>query len=435
MKNVKRKIQKIPSLLFWMLLCCLTASAQQGMTVRGIVLDDDGEGIIGASIVVKGNKSIGTISDFDGNFQLTVPNEKSILVISFVGMKTREVKVSRSNMRITLEDDSQELDGVVVVGYGQQKKASVVGAITQTTSKVLERSGGVSDLGSALTGNLPGVVTTASTGMPGEEDPQILVRGMSSWNNTAPLILVDGIERPMAGIDINSVASISVLKDASATAVYGVKGANGVILITTKRGSEGKATINANASMAFKIPSKLPNKMDSYDAFALRNSAIEYELGLVPDSWTYMVPRDIMNKYRNPANLEEAERYPNVDWNDWMFKDYAVSENVNVSIHGGTRFAKYYAAVDYQHEGDLFKEYDNGRGYTTTYGYDRINMRSNLDFQLTKTTLLKANIAGSHGVKKVHVPIMNIIYGEVHIQPLLMYLSLDIRMGNGVMTR
>lgn len=247
MKNVKRKIQKIPSLLFWMLLCCLTASAQQGMTVRGIVLDDDGEGIIGASIVVKGNKSIGTISDFDGNFQLTVPNEKSILVISFVGMKTREVKVSRSNMRITLEDDSQELDGVVVVGYGQQKKASVVGAITQTTSKVLERSGGVSDLGSALTGNLPGVVTTASTGMPGEEDPQILVRGMSSWNNTAPLILVDGIERPMAGIDINSVASISVLKDASATAVYGVKGANGVILITTKRGSEGKATINANA--------------------------------------------------------------------------------------------------------------------------------------------------------------------------------------------
>ena len=290
MKNVKRKIQKIPSLLFWMLLCCLTASAQQGMTVRGIVLDDDGEGIIGASIVVKGNKSIGTISDFDGNFQLTVPNEKSILVISFVGMRTREVKVSRSNMRITLEDDSQELDEVVVVGYGQQKKASVVGAITQTTSKVLERSGGASDLGSALTGNLPGVVTTASTGMPGEEDPQILVRGMSSWNNTAPLILVDGIERPMAGIDINSVASISVLKDASATAVYGVKGANGVILITTKRGSEGKATINAGASMAFKIPSKLatinagasmafkipsklPNKMDSYDAFALRNSA------------------------------------------------------------------------------------------------------------------------------------------------------------------
>ena len=313
MKNVKRKIQKIPSLLFWMLLCCLTASAQQGMTVRGIVLYDDGEGIIGASIVVKGNKSIGTISDFDGNFQLTVPNEKSILVISFVGMKTREVKVSRSNMRITLEDDSQEMDEVVVVGYGQQKKASVVGAITQTTSKVLERSGGVSDLGSALTGNLPGVVTTASTGMPGEEDPQILVRGMSSWNNTAPLILVDGIERPMAGIDINSVASISVLKDASATAVYGVKGANGVILITTKRGSEGKATINAGASMAFKIPSKLPNKMDSYDAFALRNSAIEYELGLVPDSWTDMVPRDIMNKYRNPANLEEAERYPNVD--------------------------------------------------------------------------------------------------------------------------
>lgn len=401
MENVKKQFQKILYLFLLMLLSSLTASAQREITVRGSVEDGNGEPVIGASIIVKGNSSIGTVSDLDGNFVLTVPSDKSILVISFIGMSSQEVKATgKGKITVVLHDDSQVLEEVVVVGFGQQKKASVVGAITQTSAKVLERSGGVSDLGSALTGNLPGVVTTASTGMPGEEDPQIKIRGMSSWNNSSPLILVDGIERPMSGIDISSVESISVLKDASATAVYGVKGANGVILITTKRGKEGKATINAGASMTLKLPSKLPNKLDSYDAFQLRNDAIEYELGLAPDSWSFMMPQSLMDKYRNPANLAESERYPNIDWTDWMFKNYAFAENVNISASGGTKFVKYYAAIDYQHEGDLFKEYDNGRGYTTKYGYNRINMRSNLDFQLTKTTLLKANIAGSHGVRQ-----------------------------------
>lgn len=401
MENVKKQFQKNLYLFLLMLFSCLTVAAQRRVTVRGTIVDDNSEPIIGASIVVKGSNSVGTISDLNGSFVLTVPSSNSILVVTFVGMSSREVKATdKKRITVVLKDDSQILGEVVVVGYGQQKKVSVVGAITQTSAKVLERSGGVSDLGSALTGNLPGVITTASTGMPGEEDPRIQIRGMSSWNNSSPLILVDGIERPMTGVDISSVESISVLKDASATAVYGVKGANGVILITTKRGKKGKATINAGASMTLKVPSELPNKLDSYDAFMLRNDAVEYELGLTPDSWKYMMPQALMDKYRNPANQAERERYPNIDWADWMFKNYAFAENVNVNASGGTKFVKYYAAIDYQHEGDLFKEYDNGRGYQTTYGYSRINMRSNLDFQLTKTTLLKANIAGSHGVKQ-----------------------------------
>lgn len=401
MENVSSKLKKFPYLFLLMLFCSLTLWAQQGKTVKGVVLDGNGDPVIGASVVVKGSTAVGTITDLDGNFTLNVPDEKSTLVFSFIGMTTQELRVPKSGfIRVTLEDDTEMLDEVVVVGYGQQKKASVVGAITQTNSKVLERTGGVSDLGSALTGNLPGVITMASTGMPGEEDPEIIIRGASSWNNSAPLILVDGVERPMSGIDVNSVESISVLKDASATAVYGVKGANGVILITTKRGQEGKATINASASMALKVPSKLPNKLDSYDSFQLRNDAVEHELGLTPTSWQYMMNEQEMLKYRYPANLAEAERYPNIDWADWMFKDAAFAENVNVNMSGGTSFVKYYAAIDYQHEGDLFREYDNGRGYQTTYGYDRINMRSNLDFQLTKTTLLKMNLAGSYGVKQ-----------------------------------
>lgn len=413
MKNIRQKFlenssskQKLfltRSRIFFLLLFFGSVSlmAQNGVVVKGKVLDANDEPLIGAAIVLKGNTNVGTVADFDGNFTLEVPNRNSVLTVSYLGMTPQDVKVNgRTMIVVVLREDTEVLDEVVVVGYGQQKKASVVGAITQTSSKVLERAGGVSDLGSALTGNLPGVITTASTGMPGEEDPEIVIRGASSWNNTSPLILVDGIERPMSGIDINSVESISVLKDASATAVYGVKGANGVILITTKRGQEGKATISAGGSMTLKVPSLLPNKLDSYDSFQLRNAAVEHELGLTPDSWSYMMPQAEMNKYRNPANQAEAERYPNIDWNDWMFKDYAMSENANVSVSGGTRFVKYYAAIDYQHEGDLFKEYDNGRGYQTTYGYNRVNMRSNLDFQLTKTTLLKTNLSGSHGVKQ-----------------------------------
>lgn len=183
MKNVKKKIQRIPYLFLLMLFSCLTASAQQGITVKGTVVDDNGETIIGASVVVKGNNSIGTISDIDGNFVLTVPNEKSVLVVSFVGMEPQEVKASsKGTIKVVLKDDTQLLDEVVVVGYGQQKKASVVGAITQTSGKTLERSG-VSNLGAALTGNLPGVITSSSTGMPGAEDPKIIIRTQSSWNN------------------------------------------------------------------------------------------------------------------------------------------------------------------------------------------------------------------------------------------------------------
>lgn len=402
MKNVRFSIQKIPLLFLLMLFSCVTAMAQQGITVKGTVFDSTGETVIGASVVVKGNTSIGTISDIDGNFVLTVPSENTTLVVSFVGMKSQEVKATSTNLiKVTLEDDSQQLEEVVVVGYGQQKKASVVGAITQTTGKVLERAAGVSDIGAALTGNLPGVVTTTGTGMPGEEDPKITIRGASSWNNNEdPLVLVDGIERPMSSVDITSVQSISVLKDASATAVYGVKGANGVILITTKRGSEGSAKIDVGFNATLKSPSKLPNKYDSYDALMFRNVAIEHELALTPQSWADIRPQAFIENYRNQTTVEQRERYPNVDWQKALFKDNTMSYNANINISGGTKFVKYFASADYVHEGDLFRVYDNGRGYNSGYGYDRINVRSNLDFNITKTTVLKINLAGSNGIRK-----------------------------------
>ena len=386
--------------------CSLNAQAQK-IQVKGNLVDGTGEPLIGATVKVKGNAGVGAVTDLDGNFSISVPSENSTLVFTYVGMKTKEVKVgTKREFKLTLEDDNA-IGEVVVVGYGQQKKASVVGAITQTTGKVLERAGGVSDIGSALTGNLPGVITSSSSGMPGDEDPKIVIRGVSSWNSSDPLILVDGIERPMSSVDIHSVQSISVLKDASATAVYGVKGANGVILITTKRGTEGKAKISASASSAIKLVSKLPETYGSADALYYANQAVKHELGLSPSSWGDIRSTEFINKYNAPAGsidpetgLLMSERYPDVDWQKELFKDYAMSYNANVNIAGGTKAVKYYAAIDYQHEGDLFREWNNNRGYTSGYGFNRINVRSNLDFQLTKTTTLKANLSGSHGIRK-----------------------------------
>ena len=408
MKQLESLVKRaVPALL---LLLCSTLYAQaqgNGIDVRGTVVDNAGEPLIGASVIVKGNASQGTVTDFDGNFQLKVPSEQTVLVVSYVGMNTKELKVGKQRTFNVVLTDNTQLTEVIVVGYGQQKKASVVGAITQTTGEVLERAAGISDIGSALTGNLPGVVTMSSSGMPGEEEPQIIIRGASSWNNSSPLVLVDGIERPMSSVDIQSVATISVLKDASATAVYGVKGANGVILITTKRGQEGKAQINVSANAIMKMPSKIPEKYDSYDALMARNVAVEHELNLYPESFAYVKPVSFIENYRNSdPNAKDdlgnliSERYPNVDWRKALFEDYAMSYNANLNVSGGTKFVKYFAGVDFVSEGDLYKDFGNGRQYSTGYNYNRVSVRSNLDFNVTKSTVLKINISGTNGKRK-----------------------------------
>lgn len=380
----------------------LTLAAQKTHTVQGIVIDAQKKPVEGSTVQVK-QTDILTSTDKNGRFTLAVPEGKHVLVVSYVGKSTQEVTIgNQSSIVITLKDGSAEMDAVVVVGYGRQRKASVVGAITQTTGQTLERTGGVNNLGMALTGNLPGLVTTASSGMPGAEDPQILIRAQTSWNNSSPLILVDGIERPGAlnTIDITSVESISILKDASATAVYGVKGANGVILITTKRGIEGKPTIRLRSNMTMKVASKLPQKYDAYDALSLRNTVVANELMNAPAGWTNIKPQDILNKYRNPANSDEWDRYPNVDWEKELFKSSTMSYNTSANVSGGSKFVTYFAAIDFVSEGDLFKNFTNNRGYDPGYGYTRTNIRSNLDFNLTPTTKFTTRLFGSNGVRK-----------------------------------
>jgi TonB-linked SusC/RagA family outer membrane protein len=376
------------------------ASAQQKRMLRGTVTDQQKNLLIGASVTVKGT-TIRTQTNRIGEFFLDVPANKDIITVSYVGMINQEVNISGKNsINVVLKEDQSQLSEVVVVGYGKQKKESVVGAITQVKGEVLERTGGVSSLGAALTGNLPGVVTVATQGTPGAEDPKIFIRGQSTWNNSDPLVLVDGIERSMNSVDIGSVESISVLKDASATAVFGVKGANGVILITTKRGKEGKADIRFTGNATVKIPSLLASKYDSYDAIKVRNLAIEHELGLSPSSWSKYVPSAELDKYRNPSSQAEAERYPNVNWGDELIKKSVMSYNTSANVSGGNAFVRYFTAVDFLKEGDIIKKLDNGKSYQPGYGFNRINVRSNLDFNLTKTTVLTTNLAGSYGVKQ-----------------------------------
>ena len=415
---IRRMLSKTSVAVLLMMVLTVPAFAQ--VLVKGTVVDNNGDAVIGATVVQKGNRQNATITDLDGNFSLKMPEGKGIVVISYVGMKEKEVKVSSDKFaKVTMEDDDSQLEELVVVGYGQQKKTSVVGAITQTTGEVLERAAGIGSVGAALTGNLPGVATIASTGQPGEEDPRIYIRGAAAWNTDAqPLILVDGVEREIKAVDITSVATISVLKDASATAIYGVKGANGVILITTKRGVEGKARIDVGYNATLKAVSKLPRKYDSYDSYMFRNQAIENELALGTvgaASWAYYRPQTFINNFRNQdrtvkpnynadgsylGDYSQAERYPNVDWQDEMFKDFAFSYNTNLNVSGGTKYVKYFVAFDFQNEGDMTKVWENHQGYEGGYSFNRLNVRSNLDFQITKTTMFKVNLAGSNAQQK-----------------------------------
>lgn len=372
--------------------------AQTKVQVTGKVVDEKNEPIKGASITQEGS-SISTATRDGGVFSLFVTDTNADIIVTAVGYNSKSVSLKNgfTGLSIQLEIVPQSMDNIVVVGYGRQKKESLVGAITQTTGKVLERTGGVTNLGMALTGNLPGVVTTSSSGMPGAEDPQILIRAQTTWNNAQPLILVDMVERSISSIDIASVESISVLKDASATAVFGVRGANGVILITTKKGVEGKASINLRANTTVKTASRLPGKYDSYDALSLKNRVIENEILVNPGAWAGIKPEEILLKYRYPANDAEWDRYPNVDWQKELFRDIAMSYGANANVSGGTKFVTYFASVDFVSEGDLFKTFQNNRGYKSGYGYNRVNVRSNLDFNLTKTTKFSTKLFGSKG--------------------------------------
>ncbi|MGX5817675.1 TonB-dependent receptor [Chitinophaga lutea] len=377
------------------------AAPEPDLPVKGVITNSKNEALIGVNVKVKGTNK-GATSDVNGHFTVGLPGGKGVLVFSYIGYMPKEVSVtSDAFLNVRMDEDQEALKTVVVVGYATQKKESVVGAVTAISSESLDRRGGVTNLASALSGQIPGVTVMETTGEPGRGDPSILIRGQSTWNGAQPLILVDGIERKMNDINVSEVATISVLKDASATAVFGVKGANGVILITTKRGQTGKSQLKVSVNNAFKTISRIPDKLDAFDAQLWKNVAVEREVSVNEAAWKYILPYQEVLRSRKPQQAPYNYLYPNVDWQDAVTNDYATNQRVNMNISGGTEFARYFASLGYLREGDIIAaHYNPERRYNPGYAYNRFNFRSNLDFTITKTTTLSTNISGYMGVQK-----------------------------------
>ena len=391
--------------------------------VTGTVTDKEGNPLPSVSVLQKGTTN-GVSADFDGNYSITLTLGQKTLVFSYLGYKTLEVPINgKKVINAKLEEESESLGEIVIVGYGTQKKESVVGAISQIKgAELMERTSGVTNLREALQGNIPGVTAIQGNGTPGEDNVRIFIRGRSSWNgNGTPLVLVDGVKRSMTDIDMNDVENISVLKDASATAVFGVEGANGVIIITTKRGKIGKPVLSLNVNSTIKTVSQLPEKLNSYDALIQANSAILRGIAQAPLTWNNYTPLAIVDKYRNPSSLVESYIYPNVDWEDELLKNFAQDYRINLSVRGGNKKAKYFGSLAYQTEEDIFDggRYDSGRGYFGEYRYDRFNFRSNIDFNITETTELSVNLGGFLGIKETPGNLGNVTNGLYLIAPSL----------------
>jgi TonB-linked SusC/RagA family outer membrane protein len=363
--------------------------AQNTQQVSGTVRDAMGE-VIGASVVEKGNTGNGVITDLNGQFTLRVPTSAT-LVISYVGYRTLEVPLNgRTHISVTLVEDSETLEEVVVVGYGAQKKESVVGAISQVSSKELLKSP-AANVSQAIAGKIPGVITTQNSGAPGADDVQIYIRGIATFaGDGQPLVLVDGVERKFSQIAPDDIETISVLKDASATAVYGVRGANGVMLITTKRGREQKPVVSLTANFQLQSPTRKDTYLDSY------NSVMLLEEALANDGLPSQYSASDIDMFRRSVAGEltgvDALLYPNVDWYDAILKGSAPAQRYNVSIQGGTKRMRYYASGEYYNQNGLVRNLSQDQyGNKSTPSYRRFAFRANMDFFLSKSLTLSVN--------------------------------------------
>lgn len=351
-------------------------------TIKGTVLDaETNEPIIGAQIWLKETPD-GTVTNIDGEFQLKVKGGVGILIISYIGYKSQEIAINGNQPIVCkLKPDTKVLDEVVVVGYGTQKKESVVGSIASV--KVDDLKAPVSKLSNNLGGQLAGVITLQKNNEPGAST-EFWIRGISTFGaSKKPLVLVDGIERDMDLVNPEDIQSFSVLKDAAATAIYGVRGANGVILITTRTGEEGKPKISFRVEAGMLGPTKRPKMVNSMQFAEMYNEASRSANRKEPYS------AETIEKYRTG---EDPDLFPNINWMDELYKDYAFSERVNLGVSGGGNIAKYYISGAFYNEGGMFKS-DSMNQYDTSTYFKRYNFRSNVDVKLHRTTTLNVNLS------------------------------------------
>lgn len=356
----------------------------KGIRISGTITDKDKNPLPDVNVRVLEQTGTGVITDMDGHFYLNVPGKNSVIEISYIGFKTQQIKVgSKINFDVILEEDIEALDEVVVTGYGSQKKMSVIGSIETLQPKKLQ-VGATRSLSNNLAGQIAGVIAVQRSGEPGYDSSNFWIRGIASFSGgQSPLVLVDGIERDLNNIDPAEIESFSVLKDASASAMYGVRGANGVIVINTKRGKVGAPSVNLRVEHSIAEPTKLPDFIGAADHMALINEITE-------------------NKSRLPFSQEQIDRtrygydrdlYPDVNWLDEITKDYAYSTRANLTVSGGSDFLRYSLVGSYFGEKGIM-ETDKSLPYDTGTKLTRYNMRANVDLDVTKTTVLRLNVGG-----------------------------------------
>ena len=350
--------------------------ASQTRHIAGRVIDaETKEPIIGATVWVK-DSALGTNTNVDGAFDYTFTGHYGYIAVSYIGYQTQEFPVTNLPKVIELSAGN-ELDEVVVVGYGTQKKASVVGSIASVSVNDIRMP--TAKISNNLAGQLAGVISVQRSGEPGASST-FWIRGISTFgSSTTPLVLVDGIERDLDLVDIEDIKDFSILKDAAATAIYGVRGANGVILITTREGIVGKPQINIRFEAGMVQPTKVPDMLDAVQFAELWNAAAGSEV----------YTPEVIQKYRDGS---DPDLYPNVDWVDYLYKDLSFNERVNVNVTGGGNTAKYYISGGFYNEDGLFAR-DNMKEYNTSVFFRKFNFRSNVEVQLHKYTKLNVNLA------------------------------------------
>ena len=357
-----------------------SAVAQQQQTISGVVMDAKlNEPIIGANVVVKGTTT-GTMTDIDGKFTLQVPSSATIQ-FTYIGYTPVEMKASQlKNATVKLKEDTELLDEVVVVGYGVQKKANLTGSVSSIRAEALA-SRPVSSVSAAIAGQMPGVTSIQRSGAPGGQSGAITVRGKNSINAASPLIIVDGVPGSMDTIDPSDIESLTVLKDASSAAIYGVQAANGVILITTKQGNKGaKASVSYSGSVSWASPTTRPEFLGSADYAMLFNEAT---LNDNPNAVLQFTDEDIQ-KYRDGSS---PSTHPNTNWYKEIFKKQALEQLHHVSINGGSESTTYNASVGFTQQDGLV---DQNK-------YQRFNGRMNLNSQITKWFAAGLNLSGYRG--------------------------------------
>lgn len=418
--KIKMKNIKWSGILFF-LLFSVSLTAQNGsVQVTGRVTDTNGDFMIGVTVMEKGTGN-GTITDVNGTYNISVASNSSVLVVSYVGYETVERKVTGTILDFILKEDVELLDEVQVVGFGTQRRVSIVGA--QSTIKMEHVKAPVANMSNILAGRVSGLVAVQRTGLPGQDDSDIWIRGISSMTNTnqGPLILVDGIERDFKQLDPEDIESVTILKDASSTAVYGVRGGNGVIIITTKPGIVSAPKFTVDYYEGFTMLTKVPDLVDAYQYMDAVNEAYQNTYGRTFYSDRYientkmadgLIPHNgdpTINKYL----------YPNVDWMNALYNEFGRNRRANVNIRGGAPNASYYVSLSYYDEKGLTKT-DPNQSYNTEISYNRYNFLTNVNLKATQKTNIDIGVNGWFSGGNYPTQSMEHIFGRaMNINPVM----------------